>query len=398
MKFAVVLLACALSSALAIRQAEPLHLTEGMTEVKCNMKNSTWPPKANTTIPTYIVNLDLDPADRWTTILTPLAKGVQALLNEVIGKLPADFVAKILEFLDRDHDAVLNRLPGDIGAEMLGVAAATGLDIGEVFLYNIFYEVSSLCTSIIAQDSNGNVYHARNLDFGLFLGWDKANETWALTELLRPLLFNVHFQSNGQTLFSATQYGGYVGVLTGFKTGGFSITVDTRFSQYYDIPLFEWLAGENDGYFVGFLNRDVLTNNATYSQASVSLSYTKLLSPVYLILGGTSAGEGSVITRGLDSPDNVWTLSSELTNGSFFLLQTNYDHWKPAPFFDDRSGPGTLCMKELGQSNVAFPGLFDVLSAQPNLNQLTTYTALIQVSTGEFQSYIQDCPHPCTLW
>ncbi len=60
---------------------------------------------------------------------------------------------------------------------MLGVAAAANMDVGEVFLYNIFYEVSSLCTSIVAQDDNGNVYHARNLDFGLFLGWDKQNET-----------------------------------------------------------------------------------------------------------------------------------------------------------------------------------------------------------------------------
>ena len=41
-----------------------------------------------------------------------------------------------------------------------------------------------VCTSIVAQDSEGHVYHARNLDFGLFMGWDKANETWALTGVL----------------------------------------------------------------------------------------------------------------------------------------------------------------------------------------------------------------------
>ncbi len=62
-------------------------------------------------------------------------------------------------------------LGGDYGAEMKGIANVTGLDVGEVLLYNIFYEVSSLCTSIVAQDDTGNVYHARNLDFGLFLGW-----------------------------------------------------------------------------------------------------------------------------------------------------------------------------------------------------------------------------------
>ncbi len=43
-------------------------------------------------------------------------------------------------------------------------------------LYNVFYEIFTLCTSIVGQDSNGNVYHARNLDFGLFLGWDLTND------------------------------------------------------------------------------------------------------------------------------------------------------------------------------------------------------------------------------
>ena len=42
--------------------------------------------------------------------------------------------------------------------------------VGEVVLYNIFYEVFTVCTSIVAQDTNGKLYHARNLDFGLFLG------------------------------------------------------------------------------------------------------------------------------------------------------------------------------------------------------------------------------------
>jgi hypothetical protein len=39
-------------------------------------------------------------------------------------------------------------------------------------------------------------------------------------------------------------------------------------------------------------------------------------------------------------------------------------------------------MKQLGQANVAFPGLFNVLSGKPNLNALTTYTSLMHVATG----------------
>ena len=53
---------------------------------------------------------------------------------------------------------------------MYSIANATGLPQGEVVLYNVFYEVFTFCTSIVAQDEAGHLYHGRNLDFGLFLG------------------------------------------------------------------------------------------------------------------------------------------------------------------------------------------------------------------------------------
>ncbi len=47
------------------------------------------------------------------------------------------------------------------------------LFLGEIVLYNIFYEIFTLCTSIVAEDENGNILHGRNLDFGLLLGYNK---------------------------------------------------------------------------------------------------------------------------------------------------------------------------------------------------------------------------------
>lgn len=67
-------------------------------------------------------------------------------------------------------------MPAPYGDEIKGIANATGVELGEIVLFNIFYEVFTLCTSIVAQDTKGNVYHARNLDFGLFLGWDLKND------------------------------------------------------------------------------------------------------------------------------------------------------------------------------------------------------------------------------
>ncbi len=99
--------------------------------------------------------------------------------------------------------SLADTLPAPFGDEIKGIAQATGLPLGEsnvsvigsqlrdaeffaacvqkadllfpvageVVLYNIFYEVFTVCTSVVAQDTNGKLYHARNLDFGLFMGW-----------------------------------------------------------------------------------------------------------------------------------------------------------------------------------------------------------------------------------
>lgn len=96
-----------------------------------------------------------------------------------------------------------------------GIANITGVDTAALILYNMGYEIEGGCTSIVAQNANEEVFHARNLDFGLFFGWDKVNHTWELTELLRPLLFNARVTRGGQTLFNATYYAGFVGLLTG---------------------------------------------------------------------------------------------------------------------------------------------------------------------------------------
>ncbi len=67
-------------------------------------------------------------------------------------------------------------------------------------------------------------------------------------------------------------------------------------------------ASISKGNYVGFLNRDVLTNNSTYAEAYAVLSTAVLISPVYLTLGGTNAGEGVVITRNINDTANFWSV------------------------------------------------------------------------------------------
>lgn len=73
-------------------------------------------------------------------------------------------------FIHSTHPQLTATLPSPYREEMAGIAHASGLPASEVTLYNIFYEVFTFCTSIIVQDTQGKLYHGRNLDFGLFLG------------------------------------------------------------------------------------------------------------------------------------------------------------------------------------------------------------------------------------
>ena len=53
----------------------------------------------------------------------------------------------------------------------------------------------------------------------LFLNsrWDVKNDTWMLTEHLRPLIINVDYQQKNKTVAKAVHFAGYTGVITGIK-------------------------------------------------------------------------------------------------------------------------------------------------------------------------------------
>jgi len=61
-------------------------------------------------------------------------------------------------------------LPAPYRRELQGISKALKMEVGEVALYNLFYEFFSVCTSVVVQGEDGTIYHGRNLDFGLLLG------------------------------------------------------------------------------------------------------------------------------------------------------------------------------------------------------------------------------------
>ncbi len=79
------------------------------------------------------------------------------------------------------------------------------------------------------------------------------------------------------------------------------------------------------------------------------LTKDKLVAPCYFILGGRQAGEGCGLSPARDRTVDTWELGS-VPEHPWYLLETNYDHWEPAPFFDDRRDAGDFCMDQMGEA------------------------------------------------
>ena len=161
---------------------------------------------------------------------------------------------------------------------------------------------------------------------------------------------------------------------------------------------------------MGFLVRDVLAQHAKFDAARAALADTKVTAQVYLIIGGVETGEGSVVTRGWNNSD-VWSIP----NGPqpWFILETNYDHWRngkthsprlrfsplrwliadlaPAP--DNRRKVGTDAMEAVGKDNINEKMLFGVLQTRGDthtrgtFNSETQYSVVMRPRSGLMTAY-----------
>lgn len=391
--------------------------------------------------------------------------GVKPLL-ELVGHV-SNFTESLIgerafSILINNLDALTESLPSPYREEMAGIAEASGLKPSEVTLYNIFYEIFTFCTSIVAQDQEGRIFHGRNLDFGLFLGWNSSSHQWRVTQLLKPLILQVDWHRANNTVYSSVHYLGYVGIVTAVKKGAFSFSVNERFSWNGGyIGILEWiLLNDHKQQWQAFLSRDLMESATTYEQAKNMLMKPRLLAPVYFILAGTAPGQGCIITRYRDDY-KVLDLGSPDYAANWFLVQTNYDPWDTPPIYDDRRTSAISCLLSANRSadvtgtrgandgqfglnsdrkrhddsaelegmndlvpmfdvddvsnklkekvNVGSPSgndqsngilslLFNVLSTRPVLNKLTTYTTLMSAGDGSIVSWLRDCPDPCWPW
>jgi hypothetical protein len=333
-------------------------------------------------VPKYTINLDLDPEDRWNQVADVYGREIMKAYEVFYSLIPQEYRGPIGKATE-DAGAEVERKLGQYGLEIQGMAKRIGMPNGDLVLVNLIYEITAKCTSIVAQDESGSIYHGRNLDYGMRSGGGP------FTDLLRSIAIEVHFMKNNSLAYMATTFAGYVGVLTGERPGYFTYSID----EVVVGPMYAELLSVLDGllnpnaHVMGFLIRDLL-ENSTFTQAVQVMGHYEIVAPAYFILGGMQSGEGVVITRQRNRPVDFWWLDSPTR---WYLVETNYDHWLPPPPNDDRLDPANDCMNQMGQAALSLRSLYDCLSVEPVMNNMTTYTAVMHAAEAKYECYVRRC-------
>lgn len=334
---------------------------------------------ADKPVPQYTIDLDQPPKERWREVIEDFRKPMYSLLSQMQQEFsPA--VAEMFSIMEAD---LIQYIPEPYASEITSFANGLNVTIGQIVFWNMLYEVTAYnesdntaCTSIVANiPADGSIIHGRNLDYGF--------------PVLRELAVQIAFTKQGRTIYTGTTFAGYVGLMTGQRANGFTISLDERDKGEWWRNAVEAAATGTHG-IVSFLIRDLLADETVdFNTAVTALATSQLIAPCYLIVGGTKTDEGVVITHDRTGAEDIWHLDQAA--GQWFLVETNYDHWDPPPYSDDRRDPAEKAMNSTGQENLSKDTLFQVLSTPPVLNDGTMFTAIMSAANPDiYSSWVRD--------
>jgi hypothetical protein len=112
----------------------------------------------------------------------------------------AQYLVNTVDSILIGKGAVLNEIgmllnnyyfPPELGDEIAGCAKALGIPEGWAALFNLGYEATDDCTSIVAQTLDGTILHGRNMDFGLGMGFSEALKN--MTFIVRLITIRIQY-------------------------------------------------------------------------------------------------------------------------------------------------------------------------------------------------------------
>ena len=323
-------------------------------------------------VPRYTVNLDLPAQDRWTHIVNLhkddliKATGVidQILGNGVLGNI----ITKTVSGLVRSGLFYQS-------SEIIGIANTLEMSPGKIAMLQIFYEINTCCTSVVTRLNNVPVCF-RTMD-------------WAMEELL-PLSIEVDYQKNNETIFQATTWPGYIGVLTGKNNG---CTVSINYRRTNDSILNNLTRALMMSWPIGSLVRHTLETVSDYTTAQNTLANSPLIAPCYITMSGVQPDEGCVLTRNRTSEERRLKLAKQPV-----LVQTNIDHWSKRRSQDiEFSIARRTKAYEQVQENTEEQDFWRIFSDAPLMNFDTLYGTWMSAGLQEYHTQAMD-PTVYPLW
>jgi len=311
----------------------------------------------------FTVNLDKEPENRWEEIIWFYKDEILKMV-----KISEIFLCNNNYQLHWSASKILS-LVANMGfisnyEELKGIAKILNISIGEVIMLQLLYEYDTNSISILKKTKD-EVFHFRTID-------------WNISET-KPTPININFIKDGNIVFGATTYPGYIGTLTGMKPKNFALSINHRkldddyYSNLYYILTSSWQ--------ISLLARHVLTNCDNYEEAKFILEEADIISPVYIII--SSKDDGCVITR-----DRINAISPVNLQNQTDIVQTNIDHWINDST-KDISGSierRAFAYEWINNDNINLDELWDLCKISPILTKNTIYITGMNVNDNYYKS------------
>ena len=323
--------------------------------------------------PNFEIDLDSDPRHRFDEVVTYF-KPVLIELNDVV---QANFASSNAQwFMDFVFYFITRTVYPEMAEEIMGMADVLGITDGQMFTVQCYYDLSVLCTSIVARDPNGHILLGHNLDY-------------EPADLLVRAYYTSVFKKNGKVHFKCSGIAGYVGVLACLKDDDFAITMNARYVSSVPKLVINLLLGRPT---LTWVLRHALTYAANYKEAYSIVTKTSALSGAYVIMAGIKDREGASITR----DDNGVIGVQRLNSTTWFVAQCNVD---PSEANNDlRTSTAIQRMKAIGPQNITLANMAgEVLLQPPNLRPITIASVLMSPEDSYIVTYITCGAEPAVI-
>jgi hypothetical protein len=240
------------------------------------------------TIPVFELDYDLPPAERWEMLPKRQRNRGRKLMEKVLEMTPNSLVAgasgKILRL------TTMARNP--FRAEIEGAARVLGAGFDDALVTNFIIEFTTigLYTGSLAQKSADSFAEGLSGIFENLRGWSRACTAgvmhsdhlgmlhlraldWPLPGIGETTILLHHVNTQGGDYYSVG-WPGYCGVLSGFKPGAFSASINQTF--LFGRPSLQWPPSH--------LLRRVFDECETYDEALDALSHSSVCVPAMILL------------------------------------------------------------------------------------------------------------------